>query len=121
MSQVNSGQFTNFVATNNLTATITVGQTVSGAVDLSATFLTALIIPANFDGTQITFQVSNDGTSFYAYRNTSNTIVTVTVTPDSAMGIVPSDFASWRYIKIVSVTTQTTTDTVIGLVTRPLV
>ena len=115
-----SGQFNNFVVTNNLTATIAVGQTVSGAVDLSATFLTALIIPANFDGSQITFEVSNDGTNFYAYRNTSNTVIIATVTAGSAMGIVPSDFASWRYIKIVSVTTQTTTDTVIGLVTRPL-
>ena len=119
MSQPSSSQWQS-VTTSDKSVTISTGQTVSSAADLQGTFLTGLNIPTEFDGTQITFKVSNDGVNFGNYRNTSNTLITMTVTAGDSVGIVPSDFASWRYIKIVSVTTQTTTDTVIGLVTRPL-
>lgn len=108
------------VTTADLNATIVAGQTVSNAIDLEGTFLTGLIIPSNFDGSQLQFQTSRDGISFGNYRNTSNDIVTITVTAGDNFGIVPSDFASWRYLKLVCVTTQTTTNTIIGLVTRPL-
>ena len=119
MSQPSSSQWQS-VTTSDNSATIAVGQTTSNAVDLQGTSLTGLNIPANFSGTQLTFQVSNDGVNFGNYRNTSNALITITVTPGSAIGIVPSDFASWRYIKFISGTTQATTNAIIGLATRPL-
>lgn len=108
------------VTTDDLTATIEVGETVSEAIDLHGTFLCGLEIPANFDGSEITFQTSRDGSTYRRARNTSNDIITVTVTPGENTSIAPTDFSMWRYIKLVTTTPQATTDTVIGLVTRPL-
>lgn len=113
--------------TSALTATIASGQTVSQAIDLQGTFLTGLVVPANFDGTQIQFLASRDGTdtglgAYAPYYNAAGTRVTIVVTAAtlSFIGLSPQDFSSIRYLKLVSVTTQTTTPTVIGLVTRPL-
>lgn len=108
--------------TDSLNATIAASQTVSDAIDLLGTFLVGLIIPANFDGTQVQFEGSRDGTNFVPLYNTSGSRLTVTVTAATLTGvsICPQDFAMWRYIKLVSVTTQATTSSVIGLVTRPL-
>ena len=119
MSQPSAGQWQS-VTTDELEATIPVNDTVSNAVDLKGTFLCGLVFPSTFDGTQLRFQVSNDGTTFQNYYNTSGTLITMTCAASTTVGIVPSDFAMWRYIKLVSVTTQTTTSTVIGLVTRPI-
>lgn len=119
MSQPSAAQWQS-VTTSALTATIPVNDTVSGAVDLKGTFLCGLIFPSTFDGTQLRFKVSNDGTTFQDYYNTSGTFLTITCAAGITVGIVPSDFAMWRYIKLVSATTQTTTSSVIGLVTRPI-
>lgn len=108
------------ITTDNLNATIATGETVSDAIDLQGTFLVGLIIPANFDGTQLKFKGSRDGENFYTLNNTAGNDLIATVVAGQATSIAPQDFAMWRFIQLVSVTTQTTTDTIIGLVTRPL-
>lgn len=108
--------------TSDLDATIVVAATKSNAIDLSGTYLVGLIIPANFDGTQLQFEGSRDGTTFVPLYNSGGTRQTITVTAATLTGIsiAPTDFSMWRFLKLVAVTTQMTTDTVIGLVTRPL-
>lgn len=108
------------VTTSGNSVTIPVNDTTSNAIDLQGTFLVGLIFPSTFDGTQLRFKVSNDGTTYQDYYNTSGTLITLTCGASRTVGIVPSDFAGFRYLQLVSVTTQTTTSTVIGLVTRPL-
>jgi hypothetical protein len=119
MTQPKAAQWQS-VTTDDLDATIATGQTVSNAIDLQGTFLVGLIIPANFDGTQLQWEVSRDGITFYEDYNAAGTRMTATVTPGKACSFSAQDFAMWRFIKLVSVTTQATTDTIIGLVTRPL-
>lgn len=120
MTQPSSSDWQSITTSDN-SVTIPVNDTVSNAKDLQGTFLCALNIPSTFDGSQLQFLVSNDGENFRAYRNVLNQLYTITVTAGDAVGIFPADFAMWRYIKLVSVTTQTTTSTIIGLVTRPIV
>ncbi len=129
MSQPPKTQFAS-VTTADVNATIVVSGTTSGALDLVGTFLVGLIVPDNFDGTQIQFLGSRSGDidsvggleSYVPIYNASGTRLTVTATAATLTGIAltPSDFAMWRFIKLVSVTTQTVTPTVIGLVTRPI-
>lgn len=119
MTQPKAAQWQS-VTTDDLDATIPASGTVSNAIDLQGTFLVGLIIPANFDGTQLKFKGSRDGNTFYTLNNTAGDDLIATVVAGQATSIVPQDFSMWRYIQLVSVTTQTTTDTIIGLVTRPL-
>lgn len=113
------------ILTSDKNATIVAGQTVSDIQDLKGGFLVGLTIPANFDGTGIKFQGSRDGVSFIPLYNTAGVELTITITGSIPVGgigvsIVPSDFAMWQFLKLVTTSAQATTDTVIGLVTRPL-
>lgn len=101
------------------TVIIADGGTVSGAADLSGTSLLAIDIPAGFDGTSMTFQVSSDGTTFYDYkRMVDGLAVTAVVGANASYATNANDFAGYSHIKLVSAT-QTGAIT-ITLKTRPL-
>jgi len=78
------------------------GQTASGALDLQGLALTAIQMPSAFTGTSITFQGSFDGATYQDIYNTANTQYSITVAASRTYAINPSDFAGFRYIKIVS-------------------
>ena len=45
----------------SITATIPDGATQSGAIDMRGTAIFGVLLPSGFSGTQLTFQMSNDG------------------------------------------------------------
>jgi len=84
------------------TATIANGGTVSDAIDLEGRGLTAMVMPAAFTGTTITFQGSVDGVTYQALYNASNSAVSMTVAASRTYLFTPGDFSGIRYLKVVS-------------------
>lgn len=82
--------------------TILSGQTVSDAKDLANTTLCGIETPAALTSTAITFQGSNDGTTYVPIKDSvSGAAISVTVTTSSGYSLNPSQFAGWRFIKVV--------------------
>ncbi len=107
------------------TATIVIATstTISPEVDLGGNTLVGIITPSTFDGTALTFQVSDvSGGTFVvpAASNAASTAYTVTTTASIYTPIDPIVTKGWRFIKIVTSSAQTTTDTILKLVTRPI-
>lgn len=87
-------------------AVIASSGTVSSAVDLGDMTLTGLIVPI-MTGTALTFQVSIDGTNYYVLHDYSKAAFTVTVDGTArAFYLLPTTFAGWRYVKVVSGSTE---------------
>jgi hypothetical protein len=84
------------------TATILSGQTESSAIDVLGKVLVGIITPAALTGTAFTLKVSQDGTTFRDYYNTSGSQVSITVGTNRHIGIVSNDFGGIRWIKLVS-------------------
>lgn len=97
--------------------TVTSGGTLTGNHDTLGYGLFGLVVPAEFDGTAIQFQVSHDGGTYYPLYDITNTAVQMTVAPSRAYDL-PGELSAWRYLRIVCVTAQTTTNTVFQLVLR---
>jgi hypothetical protein len=70
----------------------------------------AIYVPSTFDGTQINFQVSYDGTNFFPLRDANNIVVTMTVTAGAAHAPW-AELQGHRAIKINAVNVQATTTT----------
>ena len=85
---------------------ITLNGTVSGAVDLEGVTLLGIKTPAALTGTAMTFQISHDGTTYTALYNTSGSIVGITVAASRYIGSLREDFEGFRYLKLVSGTTE---------------
>jgi hypothetical protein len=101
------------------TVTIASSGTTSGAIDLQGLGLVGIIMPAAFTGTTISFQLSNDNTTFYDVYNTDNVQLKVTVTQGRAYLLTPGDLIGVRYLKIKSGSTESGSRT-ITLLTRTL-
>jgi hypothetical protein len=107
----------------DLTATIAVSGTTSGAVDLSGCTLVGLFIPATFDGTTLTITASPTLGGTYVpvqVDHTSASAYTITTTASQYVPLsnlaIP---AGLEFIKLVAGSTQTSTSTVITLAVRP--
>jgi hypothetical protein len=109
----------NFIGQVVKTEVVTIlnGQTSSPAVQLKGATLKTIILPAAFDGTILTFQVSDDNVTFHDYYNILNAQVSIDVSPNRAYGLAAIDFFSIDYLKIVSNAAETA-DRAIKLVTR---
>jgi hypothetical protein len=83
------------------TATITSGQTSTGAIEISGAAFIGLEMPAAFTGTTISFTVSRDGTTFAALYDEFNTLVSMTVAASRNYEL-PASLTTWGYMKIVS-------------------
>lgn len=107
--------------TSDLSITILNGQTVSqNALDTNGTSLVGYVLPAIFDGTSITFQVSETKNGAYSdLYNTDGTQISHTIAQGRAVAISPLDFAGWRFIKFVSNSAETA-DRTITIQSRPL-
>jgi hypothetical protein len=106
----------------DLSATILDGQTTSNAIDLAGTSILAFITDAALNGIAFTFLVSNEagGTYLPLHRMIDGAIVTAIVDVSRYSATNPADFASARFLKIVSGTAQSGADTVITIVNRRL-
>jgi hypothetical protein len=93
-----------------LTASVAVGANLSNAIDVAGYSVVTIYVPSTFDGTQINFQVSYDGTNFSPLRDATNTLVTMTVTPGAAHAPW-AELQGHRAIKINTVNVQATTTT----------
>ena len=101
------------------TATISIGTstTVSNTVDVRGYDIVGIVIPSTFDGSVISFQVSNDNVTFQPLYDFSDSLVTMTVTPSRSYPVY-AELIGWSYIKIICSTAQATTDTVFTLQLR---
>lgn len=107
----------------DLTATIAVNASTSGAVDLSGCTLVGLFIPATFDGTTLTITASTTlGGTYVTVQQDHTSSSAYTITTTASQYVPLSNLAiptGLEFIKLVSGSTQTTTSTVITLAVRP--
>lgn len=101
-----------------LTLTVNSGSTISSAVDTAGYANMGLLVPSTFDGSAVTFQVSDTlGGTYLTLVSIGNQTVTMTLTPSFAYDL-PGELMAWRFLRIVCGTTQATTSTVFTLVLR---
>jgi hypothetical protein len=110
--------YTNLVV-ETLETTIANGQTKSEIIDMKGSSLKTILLPAAFDGANLTFEVSDDRINFYPYYNISNVAVSIDITAGRAYGVAAIDFYSIQYMKIVSSVSQGA-DRTIKLITRAI-
>lgn len=84
-----------------LSPTIASGGTTSTSVDARGFSTFGIVMPAQFTGTAISFEVSDDNATFQALYDASNALVTVTVTASRSYAS-PTALDVWPYWKIVS-------------------
>lgn len=85
------------------TVTITGGQTVSAASqDIGEFAVVALLLPAAFTGTSVSFQVSADGSTFGVLTRPDGATYSVPVAASLAIPVHGGLFQPWRYVKVVS-------------------
>jgi hypothetical protein len=82
--------------------TIESGESTSTAANLGGTNLVGILFPSSMTGSNLTFQGSLDGTNFFDIYDTAGSALTMTISANRFVALVPSDFACVRYIKLVS-------------------
>lgn len=100
-----------------LTVDIDVDNDLTNAFDARPGAIYGLVVPSNFDGTAITFQVSHDDVTYQALYDTTNTAIGMTVAASRSYDL-PQELAAWQYWKIATTTVQSTTDTVFYVVAK---
>lgn len=100
-------------ATRTKTATIASGATTSNSIDLDnyATMesLMGLVMPAAFTGASISFNVSNDDSTYQQLYNSANAAVSISITAAKNYGFsndVCQNLRPWRFIQIVSASSE---------------
>jgi len=95
---VQSSQFQPIV-THNLTATIADSATESSAIDLSGTTLTAIAIPAEFDGAALTLKAAQSHDATYVDVYSDNGLhLNITAAASQMVTIEPAKMAGLQYI-----------------------
>lgn len=102
------------------TCTIVIGTstTISPEFDLSNYHLVGITAPSTMEGTNITFTgATATGGTFMsvAASNAAATAYTIVTAASTYTPIDPTVFSGLRYIKLVTATVQTTTDTIFSL------
>jgi len=82
------------------------GETDSGALDCKTLTPWVMYIPAEFEGTGISFKVSHDDSTYYVLYDHDNVQVAMTVAASRAYRL-PTDVIGARYYKAVAGTSQT--------------
>jgi len=99
------------------TLVITSGQTTSSAAEIANFGLFGMILPSTYDGTAMTFEVSADGTNWFALYDNLGVQVSLTVAASRAFDL-PLALASFPYFRVVAGTAQSGTDTSITVVLK---
>ncbi|TAE32095.1 MAG: hypothetical protein EAY65_07365 [Alphaproteobacteria bacterium] len=103
-------------------ATIAVGQTRTPAINLHGVSLCGVIIPSTYDGASLSLEMSSaiDGT-YVAVGNGAGGVFSLNVAPNRYEPIIELPIiAGIMYVRLVASTAQTTTDSVLQLVVRPI-
>jgi hypothetical protein len=85
-----------------LTATIASGESLSGAVQLGGASVLRIVMPAGWDAAALTFQVSEDGSTFRELNaaGDSEAAVSIAVSAGKAYQLVPSTLAAQLWLKV---------------------
>jgi len=110
--------------TSFLTATIASGTPSTGPIDLHGGVLYGIYLPAEFDGTALSFTSApaSDGT-FVPVKDSGGSAISFSVTASGYYGLKADQVAvlkGCRFLKLVSGTNQSTTDTIVTLAVRPI-
>lgn len=84
------------------------GTTSAATTTLKGNTVVGLIIPSDFTGTEVYFQVSVDGSTFYNLIDSDGFNRTYTVAASRYLHLEPNVFAGVLYIKVVSNATEGT-------------
>lgn len=89
------------------TATLTIANaaTTSDAIDARGYAMFGLVMPAAFTGASITFEVSDDNSTFQALYDQSNVQVSLTVAASRSYDL-PVELATWPYWRVVSASAE---------------
>lgn len=105
------------------TVTIASGSAASGEIDLHGGVLYGFFLPAEFDGTSLTFTTApTPGGTHLAVKDSSGSALSFTVAASGFYGLSGDQVAKLkgcRFLKLVSGTNQSTTDTIVTLAVRP--
>lgn len=103
-----------------MTATITNGASVSAAVDLGASSICGLIVPASMEGTTLSIQgCDTSGGTYGTLYDANNNPATITFSATRYYYIDPLITAGWEFVKILASTTVAA-DRAVKLMTRPV-
>lgn len=93
------GTVTPNVITRSLDVTIAASASLSGVADLGDKRVLAIEIPANTEGSVVTFQASKDGSTFYNVYDL-NGEYSLPFTDPCVLIVPPVDFLAHRYLKV---------------------
>lgn len=85
---------------NIISATILSGASLSAAVYLGSGTLSKIIMPATWTAANLTFQTSDDGTTYSNLYDASGTEYVVTAAASRAIIVPVSEFQGFRYMKV---------------------
>ena len=95
-----------------VTFTIANGETTSDAKDMGGCTAAALVMPAAFTGTAITFSVAADGGAYQTLYDEFGTAKTITVAASRTIILTPAEFWWVRWMKLVSGSTEVAARTI---------
>ena len=81
-------------------ANISIGQSLSGAVQLTGLLVVGIVIPAEWTAANLTFQASADGATYNDLYDDIGTEKTVTAAAARYIIINPTDFAGIELLKV---------------------
>lgn len=87
------------------TITIANNETDSEAIPFQAGAQCGFILPAAFTGASVSFKVSVDGSNYFALYDSSNALISVTVTQGRAYSF-PIALFPWPFVKLVSASAE---------------
>lgn len=105
--------------TTPVTVAIANGATVSAAADLQGSTVVAVRTPAALTSTAMTFQVSDDGSTYVPLRKEDGTAYTLVVAASGGYPVNHDYFDPWDYVKAVGGSAEGGARSIV-LVTRPL-
>lgn len=102
-----------------LSVTIPNGTTTSDAQALGGNTLCGIIFPYELTGSTISFEVSVDGVDYVTLKKVEDGGTAYTIAKGShvAVPLLPSTWAAWRYVRVVSASAEGG-DRIFQLVTR---
>lgn len=90
----------------SVVATVANAAALSDVIDIRGYQVTGIVIPAEFDGTTIGFQVSADGVTYQVLYDMNGDIISLTVSASRSYALW-SELSGWAYIKVTTGTNQT--------------
>lgn len=79
----------------------------SDAIDLGGTVLCGLFSPASISSTTVSFEVSANGTDFFAAYDNAGVAISYTIAASTYTQIDPAVFAGVRFIKLIFGSSET--------------